>query len=199
MKIQAAIFDIGNVLLPFDYERAGTRLVAENRPSAPPDRERIKAAHIKHELGQIDRATFLSIVRPEFNHTGPEKDFVAIWEDIFFPNPPMDALVARLSERLPLYLLSNTNCIHRESIHRDYPVFGFFRDAVYSYEVGLMKPDPAIFHLAAKRFGVDPARTLYIDDMPENVEAAKSAGFLAIRYDHRTHAAAEAEILALAE
>lgn len=197
MKIQAAIFDIGNVLLPFDYERAGKRLVEEHNPATPPNRDRIKAAHTEHELGQIDRAEFLRRVRPEFNHTGPEADFIAVWEDIFFPNPAMDVLVETLAAKVPLYLLSNTNCIHRESIHRDYPVFRHFRDAVYSYEVGLMKPDPSIFHLAAKKFGVDPTRTLYIDDMPENVKAAKAAGFVAIRYDHRSHEEAETKILAL--
>jgi putative hydrolase of the HAD superfamily len=194
MKITAAIFDIGNVLLPFDYYKAANRLIAENQPPVPPDREKIVAAKMELETGRIDRAEFLSRVRPEFAHTGDEAEFLAIWEDIFIPNEPMFALVEELSQRMPLYLLSNISDIHKESIHRDFPVFRHFRGGVYSYEVGLMKPDPAIFALTAERFGVNPSETLYIDDMPENAEAAIQAGFVTIHYDHARHEKALEEI-----
>ncbi len=195
MKITAAIFDIGNVLLPFDYYKAANRLIAENQPPAPPDREKIVAAKQELETGRIHRSEFLKRVRPEFAHTGDEADFLAIWEDIFIPNEPMFALVEELSQRMPLYLLSNISDIHRESIHRDFPIFRHFRDGVYSYEVGLMKPDPAIFALTAERFGVNPSETLYIDDMPENAQAAIQAGFVTIHYSHLDHEKALAEIL----
>lgn len=197
MRLTAAIFDIGNVLLPFDYIRAADTLIARNRPAQPPNRERVAAAKEELELGRIDRSEFLRRVLPEFAHEGPVEDFLNVWCDIFSPNPPIDELVAGLASQIPLYLLSNISCIHREHIHANYPVFRHFRDGIYSYEVGLMKPDPAIFQLAIKRLGVDPSSTLYIDDMPENVEAALAAGFLAVRYDHTRHGEAEAHIRTL--
>lgn len=198
VKIQAAIFDIGNVLLPFDYMRSANRLIAENSPPVPPDRARIIETKARLETGQIGRSEFLAIVRPEFNHTGPESDFLAIWEDIFEPNQPINQIVEALADQMPLYLLSNISDIHREFIHRTYPIFQKFRDGVYSYEVGMMKPDPKIFHLAAERFGVVPSQTLYVDDMPENVQAAKEAGFRVVHYDHKNHADGEQAIRGLA-
>jgi glucose-1-phosphatase len=198
MAVRAVIFDIGNVLLPFDYMRAVDRLVAANAPPVPPDRGRVTAAQRDLELGLIDEAEFFLRVAPEFNHRGPDAEFLAIWADIFEPNPPLFSLAEHLAATMPLYLLSNTNSIHRRHFEHNYPVFGLFRDAIYSYEAGLLKPDPAIFALPAARFGINPGDTLYLDDMPENVAAARQAGFHTIHYLHHDHARAEAEILALA-
>jgi FMN phosphatase YigB (HAD superfamily) len=199
MKLTAAIFDIGNVLLPFDYMRAADRLVARNKPAEPPSRENVAAAKEQLELGRIDRAEFLNRVLPEFAHEGPVEEFLDVWRDIFSPNPPIDELVAELAPQIPLYLLSNISCIHREHIHKTYPIFRHFRVGIYSYEVGFMKPDPEIFRVTIERLGVEPSSTLYIDDMPENVKAACTAGFLAVRYDHTRHGEAEARIRALME
>ena len=51
-------------------------------------------------------------------------------------------------------------------------------DIVVSGRVGLVKPDPAIFELTRDRFGLDPARTVFVDDLPANVEAAQRLGFI---------------------
>ncbi len=187
MKITAAIFDIGNVLLLFDYMKAANRLVSENQPAIPPDRAKVVAAKEQLELGRIDRSEFLRRVRPLFNHNGPEEDFLAIWEDIFAPNSPMHDLVEELAARMPVYLLSNISDIHRESVHRDYPVFRHFQSGIYSYEVGLLKPDPAIYEVTAKRLNVIPGSTLFIDDMAENIAAAEVAGFCCVHYSHTEH------------
>lgn len=196
MKITAAIFDIGNVLLPFDYLKAANRLIEENRPASPPDREVVVAAKKELELGNIDRSEFLRRVRPLFNHTGPVEDFLAIWEDIFVANVPMHEFVEELSARMPLYLLSNISDIHRECIHRDYPVFRFFQKGIYSYEVGYLKPDPAIFDVTARLLDVIPGSTLFIDDMEENIVAAEAAGFCCVHYCHTEHDKAMEQIRA---
>lgn len=59
------------------------------------------------------------------------------------------------------------------------PAIGRLEDVLVSGEVGLAKPDPAIFRLAIERFGLDPARTLFTDDSPANVEAARGCGLRA--------------------
>lgn len=84
---------------------------------------------------------------------------------------------------LGLYLLSNTNAImwngkileefRKEGRHRA----DYFDGMMPSFEVGIMKPDPAIFRLAARRFGLVPAETLFIDDARVNLDAAASEGF----------------------
>jgi epoxide hydrolase-like predicted phosphatase len=198
MKIDAAIFDIGNVLLPFDYMKAANRLVEKNRLPHLPDREKIVKAKEQYELGRIDRAEFLNRVRPEFQDAGEESEFVRIWQEIFEPNEALYALVEVLAAKgIPLYLLSNISDIHHEYIVEEYPIFSRFQDGIFSYKAGLLKPDPEIFQVAIKHLKVDPARTLYLDDMPENVAAAKAAGFIAIEYSAERHAEIEPQVLEL--
>lgn len=67
--------------------------------------------------------------------------------------------------------------------------------AVYSHEVGLAKPDPRILHLTTDLLGVEPQRTLLIDDVPENVAAARDAGWHAIRHVDAASTIAQAEAL----
>ncbi len=189
--INAVIFDIGNVLLKFDYLIAARRLMEHNGLTEQPDRERIVVAKAALEGGKIDRAEFLRLVRPEFSHTGPDADFIAMWEDIFEENEPLSRLAAALAASgMPTYLLSNISCIHHEFIFREYPVFSTFRDGVYSYQAGVLKPGARIYDIALAQFGVDPARTLYIDDLEENIVAAEAAGLRGIVYDFRNHDAA---------
>lgn len=192
MKIQAAIFDIGNVLLLFDYMRAARRLMQKNGLTEAPDRARITAAVNDYECGRIDRNAFLDVVRPEFSDAGPPEDFVRIWQEIFDENLPMTALARHLAKSMPVFLISNIGDIHLEFIRREYSVFEIFSDGIYSFESGMMKPDPRVFDLAVTKFDVDPASTIYFDDMAENCAAAADRGFLAHHYDYNSHAAAEA-------
>ncbi len=196
--IDAVIFDIGNVLLKFDYLIAARRLMERNGLSEPPEPTRIVEAKAALEGGQIDRAEFLRLVRPEFSHAGSDAEFIAMWEDIFEENEPMTRLAAVLAARgMPTYLLSNISCIHHEFIFRRYPVFSTFRDGVYSYLAGAMKPDQRIYQIAIAQLGVTPERTLFIDDLAPNIAEAETLGFCGLLYDFGDHAAAEARMRAL--
>ena len=185
--IRSFIFDIGNVLIPFDFNRAIRRIAAdcplpvESLPAA------VKPWIEAYEAGRMDRATFLRQTIAHLDYRGSEADFVAAWEDIFEENPPMTRLVRHLHGRYPLYLLSNTSDIHVNHFEAKYPVFAHFSGAVYSYLAGCIKPERPIFELAIRQFGVDPAATVYIDDLPANVAAARDVGFRAFQYDYRQH------------
>ena len=197
MSIEAVIFDIGNVLLKFDYYIAANRLVAKNKLTALPERELVVAAKQRLEGGEIDRAEFLHQVRPHFSDVGTDAEFLRIWEDIFEENIPMADLAKQLALSMPTYLLSNISCIHRDYIFINYPVFHTFKDGVYSYEAGALKPQPEIYQTAIRQFGIRPEETVFIDDIPENIVAAAALGFHAIPYDFRNHAAAETALRAL--
>ena len=184
MKIEAAIFDVGNVLLLFDYMKSANRLVEKNGLKILPDRAHIASLCHEFELGHTTRAQFLASVRPEFNDAGDEEGFVAIWEDIFEENLPMIAIARNLSQIMPVFLISNVGEIHHRFILRKYDFFSIFRDGIYSYRAGLMKPDPAVFALAKSQFGVNPSTTLYFDDILENCEAAGKVGFIGLHSDH---------------
>jgi len=196
-KIDAAIFDIGNVLLPFDYSRSAQRLIEKNNLTAPPERSAIAAIQTLYETGAMSRVEFVRRIRTAFQDVGEESDFITIWEEIFEGNPAINMLAERLAQRIPLYLLSNIGDIHHEYVFRTYPIFRLFRDGIFSYRARMLKPDPQIFDLAITQFGVNPARTLYLDDMPEHVASARSRGLFALQYDVARHAEIEAQVLAL--
>ena len=185
--IRSFIFDIGNVLIPFDFNRTIKRIESQCRISldgVPPQMKPITEAY---ESGQIGRAQFLEQTIALLQFQGTEAEMVAAWEDIFIENHAMTRFVQQLHGRYPLYLLSNTSDIHLDYFIAKYPVFQYFSDAVYSHIAGSIKPGRAIFELAIRQFGVEPSEAVYIDDLPANVAAARACGFHAIQYDHTRH------------
>jgi len=195
--IRSFIFDIGNVLLPFDFNRALRRIEARSRHPLSHLAAAYPPLQNSYETGHIGLTEFVerSIALMEFEGTAPE--FIAAWQEIFDGNPAMFRLVERLRSRYPLYLLSNTNDIHINYVTARYPVFAAFTDAVYSHRVGCMKPSRSIYEIATRQFGVEPGETVFIDDMPANVDAARECGYQAIQYDHRHHQRLLDELAAL--
>jgi putative hydrolase of the HAD superfamily len=92
----------------------------------------------------------------------------------------------------PIYFLSNMPAPYADHLDRQNDFLRLFRDGIYSARVQQVKPDPAIYHLAAQRFGVPPGDLLFFDDVVANVAAAQAAGWQAA---HFTSAAAAAAVL----
>lgn len=188
MKIDAVIFDIGNVLLTFDYFIAERALLAHTGRDIAPSVEDLHPHRMDHESGRSTREEFIRIVREAFAHDGPEDHFMEMWTRIFEVNTPMVEWARSLHGTTPLYLLSNIGCIHHDHIFEEYDFFAdLFQDGIYSYKAGVMKPERRIFELARTQFGIDPYRTLYIDDLEENVRGAETVGFITHHYDPARH------------
>ena len=187
--IKAFIFDIGNVLLRFDFSIAMGRLAQRMDPISAEVLASIEPIKIAYESGQLDRPNFLQRLGEVISYTGTEPEFVSAWEDIFSENTPMIEIVEALHGHYPLYLLSNTSDLHVNFIFRKFPVFGLFEDAVYSFRVKSMKPSTEIFEKAIQQFGVTPSETVFIDDLAPNVATARELGFHAIQYDPADHGA----------
>lgn len=186
--IEAIIFDIGNVLLKFNYLIAAERLRLVNGLRELPERDPLVEAKNLLEAGRISREEFLQQARAAFCHREDEASFLEIWEDIFHPNWPIVEFARTWRGKLPLYLLSNISCIHREYIFRRYEFMGLFDRGAFSYELGCLKPEREIYARAARFLGIVPERTLFIDDMPENIAAGAEFGLRTVRYDFRQHA-----------
>lgn len=192
------LFDIGNVILKFDFHIALRRIAQHCELHDPAEVlaaiDQIRAAY---EEGQIDRAAFLRGAFDALRYRGTEADFVAAWEEIFEPNAPVLALIEQIHGRLPLFLLSNTSDIHREYVFRRYPIFGRFTSGVYSYEAGAAKPGRRIYEIAVSQLGLEPAATFFIDDLLPNIETARALGFRAHHYHHDQHHLLAHELAAL--
>lgn len=93
-------------------------------------------------------------------------------------------LVRRLRPHYKLSILSNADLRLRARLERD-GLHALFDDLVVSAEVGMAKPDPAVFRLAAERLGVAPAECVFVDDWDQNVEAARALGMRGVL--HRAH------------
>ena len=81
-----------------------------------------------------------------------------------------------------LFFLSNMPAPYADHLERSHDFFDLFDDGVFSARVHKMKPDPAIFHEAARRFGHPPSELFFIDDVLHNVEAARALGWQALHY-----------------
>lgn len=183
--IRAIIFDIGNVLVRFDFARVIQRL--EQIGDATALLRDFDPIRHEYECGGMGRVEFVGRAKAALGFTGTDTEFTAAYEDIFTENVPMTQLVPALQKRYPLFLLSNTSDLHIEYLLRTYPVFGHFSDAVYSYLARCTKPARGIYEQALRQFPVNPRETLFIDDMEANVSTALEFGLRAIRYDYRQH------------
>jgi len=195
--LEALIFDIGNVLLKFDWRVAYERLETKSDGFNEEGLATMERWKLHYEEGKLERELFVRQSMEALRFRGEAAEFTTIWAEIFTLNEPMAQFIESIQGRLPLYLLSNTNCIHIEHVLERYPIFQHFDDAIYSHEVKLAKPDPAIFELAAKRFGVAPENTAFIDDLLVNIKSAREVGFRGLHYDARDHRTVIAEIEAL--
>src|SRR4051812_14577267 len=188
--IDAFLFDIGNVLVRFDFSKA-YRLIA---PMSAVQNEaevlaRIEAVKLQYEDGQLARPDFLKRVFEFLQFTGTEDQFIAAWQSIFTANEPMVALVRQLHGRFPMFLLSNTNCMHVEGLLRDFDFFSLFSGATYSHIAQASKPHPRIYEIAAAEHGLSPATTFFIDDLAANIAAAQRLGFQTHHYHPDQHEA----------
>jgi len=186
--IHAFLFDIGNVLVRFDFSRAVRAVTALSDVRDEADAlHRIDAVKLGYEDGQISRAEFLHEAFRILGYRGTEAQFIAAWQGIFTENEPMTSLVRALRGRFPLYLLSNTNDMHVEGLFRDFPVFAEFTGATYSHEARASKPHRPIYEIACRTHGLEPRTTFFIDDLAANIATARDIGFHAHHYHHERH------------
>jgi putative hydrolase of the HAD superfamily len=197
MSIAAVVFDLGNVLLPFDWDIAANRFCARVKCSRRELDDYIVTTPFVHqlEIGELDGAGFYRRLAADFGFTGDYAEFATIWSDIFTADEAMLALAARLKGRLPRFILSNTNPIHMEFICGRFPAIRDFDGHVLSHEVGALKPDRRIYEATLRRLGVTAGQVVFVDDIRANVEGARAVGMQAIQ--HRDAATTRAELTKL--
>lgn len=113
-------------------------------------------------------------------------------------DPATEALIGQLRDAgVRTWFLSNMPTPYAEHLLSTMPVFGRFEGGVFSCDVGLVKPDPAIFRLAADRFGLVPPRTVFVDDVEVNVMAARRLGWQTVHYRDASQAGRELAAIGL--
>ena len=136
MKVKAVVFDLGKVLVDFDYGLAARKLAEQSSESADAVRAIIDQSPLlfRYECAGMTTAEFFAEVRKQIRFRGGFEEFAAAFADIFTDIPEMTRLHAEVRTRgLPTFILSNTNEIAIAHVRRNFPFFANFTGYIFSY------------------------------------------------------------------
>ncbi len=182
--IENLILDFGGVLLDLDERATYEAFVALGLEKVPPE---LTAVNLDFQRGKVGREQYVAFLKrylPPGTTTAQVED---AWCAMLRQVPPARwHLLVRLGKRYRLFLLSNTDPIHIDRLRRRMDLDAFeqlFERVYYSQDTGLRKPERALFERVLRENGLDAARTLFVDDMLENVEGARAAGLQGLWLD----------------
>jgi FMN phosphatase YigB (HAD superfamily) len=183
--IKTIIFDLGNVIVSFDHRKTAKRLADAFKHANDVIYEKAVAGEIvgEYNLGRLSTEEFIAAINREFGGKVGYEDFYAAWNCTFLPEPIIsEGLIAALSEKYKLLILSDTNEMHFDFIRENYRILSFFDDFVVSHKVNVAKPSAEIFQKAVEIADCLPEECLFIDDIAANVEGARKTGLQAIQF-----------------
>jgi HAD superfamily hydrolase (TIGR01509 family) len=188
--IEVLLFDLGNVILPFNHHQIAEKLAPYSSRHERPDPAAIfsylfdlhQGLVNDFETGRLGSQAFFDSVRKAFDLELSFDRFVPIWNEIFSENHEVSALIRSLKGRRKLGLLSNTNALHFEFIRSRFRIVRSFDRWILSHEVGSKKPAPEIYREAIRWASVAPGKILFIDDTQRNIEGAAALGIQTIRF-----------------
>jgi 2-haloacid dehalogenase len=185
-KITTVIFDVGRVLFEWDLRHLFVKLIDDDTELdwfltnvVTPE------WHFQHDAGRP-----LAEIIPERIAQFPAyADLIHAYGERFnetIPGPVPGSLeiVRELAARnVPLFAITNFGAEFWTAFRPTQLIFDHFRDIIVSGTEKLVKPDRAIYDLAIRRFGVDPAACLFVDDGAANIEGARAAGINGYVFD----------------
>ena len=182
----ALIFDLGKVLVDFDYSIAAKKVL--ERCTMPASEANLFASVsgllADYETGLITRGRFFAAIRDAVGFQGSPAEFGDYFAKIFTPITPMIELHAALRQAgYRTYIFSNTNDLAIEHIRQDFPFFLNFDGYIYSYEVKAMKPHPPIYEAMELMCGQRGADLIYMDDRAENIAGGAARGWRTILHE----------------
>lgn len=184
--IKTIIFDMGKVIIPFDFQRGYDRMSPLCGYSSAEIPERLLTGDLvsRFESGQIEPELFVEEFSGALNFKIGYPEFCDIWSSIFLPDTLIpESMLEALHRRYRLLLLSNTNAIHWDMVRMTYPALGHFDEHILSFKVGALKPSPKIYQEALRLSQAAPSECFFTDDIPAYVEGAKQQGIDAVRFE----------------
>jgi FMN phosphatase YigB (HAD superfamily) len=184
--LPAIIFDLGKVLVDFDYTIAARKIAARST-KVPEDLHAFLGSSpvlVEYESGRLTRREFFEAVRDAIGYQDGLAEFGGYFADIFSEMPGTIALHAELRRRgFKTYIFSNTNDLAIEHVRRRFPFFANFDGYIFSCEVGAMKPETAIYEAMENICGRRGADLIYLDDRAENIAAGAARGWRTIQHE----------------
>lgn len=182
---KAVIFDLGRVLVNFDFKRGYRALEGLCPYTAAEIPERLSTCGLveQFETGLIEPRDFVTQMSAVLDLAIDYDRFCQAWSSIFTETLVPEAMLEALAARYRLLLLSNTNAIHFEGLRQTHSMLRHFHHLVLSYEVKAMKPQPQIFQAAIALAGCRTEECFYTDDIADYVAAAQNLGIDAVRFE----------------
>jgi HAD superfamily hydrolase (TIGR01509 family) len=183
--IKLFVFDLGNVILPFEHRQIAVKLHETSRIQdrfTPDDLFKFlfdmdRGLVNPYEEGLMSSVDFFAKLREKYKLELEYDEFKDIWNIIFQEDSEVNKAILYLKNKgYPVFLLSNTNELHFSYIMERYPIVHSLDEWILSYEVGAKKPKQKIFDTIFEKTDTARGEVLYIDDVPEYVEAAKNYG-----------------------
>lgn len=221
-KFRNIFFDLGGVLFNIDLPRALTELAKLGVPvpmrddadqegpgQAPKPLNGLPVGQhpmfeLIHQvdLGRVRREAFLKALHEVCRPDVTDQQILDAYCSMITVPVSRLQLMQRLRQEYKVFLLSNIGDVHWDHVLRTTRALGYPMDLCFdhcycSFELGVSKPDPAIFRRVIEDSGVDPGESLYIDDFDDNIRAGREAGLLAYRIDSNTLEAHVGELFGL--
>jgi len=179
VKIEALLFDLGKVVVDFNFDLGMQRFASRSALDRKAfERVLFDDAWLPlYERGEITSAQYHRHLCESGKLDMCLEEFHESWSSVFLPDLLIpESLIASLSGRYPLILVSNTNESHVNYIERNYNVLRYFHVKIFSHVVGSLKPDRRIYEAAIAAAGHPPDALFFTDDREENVRGAKDLG-----------------------
>lgn len=181
----AVVFDLGMVLVPFDYKIMVNRL--EDVETGLGERfiknyKNNYQIHRDFERGAISNDDFVDMMLRVIDYKIDPETFKKFYSEIFTFNQNVIDLLPVIKKNYRLFLLSNTNAIHQQYGWKDFPFIQQFEKLILSHEVGAVKPEEKIYRAVEAASGLPSEEHIFIDDIKEYAEAAIKLGWGGIQF-----------------
>jgi putative hydrolase of the HAD superfamily len=188
--IEVILYDLGNVILPFNHFQIAEKLSRFSQRKEFQDPPKMfsylfdfeKGAVNGYEVGKVSSLEFFQSLRGFLQLSLSFEDFIPIWNQIFIEDQEVSQIILSQKGRWRLGLLSNTNPLHFDYALAKFSIIRVFDRWILSHEVGFKKPAVEIFQKAVQWASVEPRKILFIDDMKRHVEVAASLGIQGIHF-----------------
>jgi HAD superfamily hydrolase (TIGR01509 family) len=181
------LFDLGNTIIKLAYERVLGAICAESSMTRDELVELLEepGAYRDMERGAVSSYEFYEFLCDHAGYNGSIRDFHRTWSDFFDGTMPgIEELLERMRRRYNVAFLSNSNEIHAELIPRQFATIFEKNDIfVFSHRIKAAKPDPDFYRRALEVVGATTEQSVFIDDLLENVLAARALGMRAFQFN----------------
>ena len=185
-SVRNIIFDLGNVLLNLDFDATinGFRQLGMNDKVVNRQQAYADPVFYDLEVGRITPEAFRARVRAIVNNNeATDQQIDDAWCAMILDIPAFRVeVVKELGKKFNVYLFSNTNIIHISKLHRQFKAehgidfHSLFVKDYYSHELHERKPDLTSYKKMIEHSGINPAESLFIDDLEKNIRGAQDAG-----------------------